>query len=71
MPNAFRNSPATHGIIENNKYHENVVGGMYTIPSDWHIIISYNPSIYQGMVSISTVVEEFTAADTYTIENSW
>ena len=63
MPNVFNLDYGTHGILENNKYFENIKSGEFVIPTDWHIIISYNPSIYQGIVSISTVVEEYVLAD--------
>ena len=46
QPNVFNNKYGTHGVLENNKYYENRKSGEHVVPTDWNIIISYNPSIY-------------------------
>lgn len=48
QPNAFSTKYGTQGILENFKGAAKIKNGTFTVPTDWTVIVSFNPSIYDG-----------------------
>lgn len=71
QPNSFNSKYGTQGILENNKIYSRVDAGVYTVPTDWNIILQYNPGVYPGQISMKSWVEEYDKKDMWYIENDW
>lgn len=71
MPNNFNDKYGTHGILENNKYFAKTGPGSFSVPTDWKIIISYNPQIFSGYITVNSWVEEYTREDEELIKKVW
>jgi len=60
QPNAFgKDLSDTHGILENNMVYQwdknqGVSGGVYRVPSDWTITITYNIGMFRGSIILET-----------------
>ena len=68
------NRSSTHksiGILENNKIYIGNPGQQFTVPTDWQVILNYNPEMMGGTVSIEATIEEMTEWDEVRILNNW
>lgn len=74
QPNAFDSLiVGTHGILQNNKLYIKVRNGTYTVPSDWSLILIYQPTDYfsYGQVSLVTWADMFNQSDALKIKTEW
>ena len=61
QPNSFsKDLQDSHGILENNmvyqwdKNRSKVKGGIYRVPSDWTIFVTYNTGMFKGTIILDT-----------------
>jgi hypothetical protein len=73
LPNSFNEALSdTIGIVENNiVYSISSDYGKVSVPTDWSMYISYNTDADEGIISIKTYAEEYTADDVESIEGLW
>ena len=71
MPKNFNADYGYIGLFENNDYYTYQSSGTYTAPSDWYFIVQYYSYYFDGSLSVSSVVKEYTKEDIDSIDNYW
>lgn len=58
------------GIFENNRVYK-ATDGVFYVPTDWSIILSYNPKFGGGRIKFKYWVEDYTSDDVGRINGEW